>query len=502
MNEVYKNFNTNQVPLAILDFQIPKESVDINVSPDKRTIFVHSEANLIEALRVSAYRTSVWLTLQTSLETFFQPTRSSYAVGGASSTKKLVQSDLSATQAVAADDTLEDDEEDTQPTSHATPTSRSRRTSSRASSHQDSESESEPQSEGEDELSQTPAPRPSRRSARPPFPPPRRAVQQTLDTTLASWSPKRKSPAVTILRSVPTRAPPTGRDARANLRLQLAGYASQQMPTQVDMTADDSGYEDEGDDIQQSDKEEEEEEDVHMSDVEPEPSQRPSSPVPQEEPEVDELDDDELAQSPPRRLGVPSTVQRDIDEDNEQPPRTSTPVSVPFTIVTEPDMDVDEEEEPPAVRSGYRDEIQSTNSTGEVTLRFDAGRLRERFASRRARRAASTLPTRDAFDAVNDGAVADAAGVGNRDAEEAEAALARVISKDDFEIMEVLGQFNKGFIIARLRHPAHEDAVGSDDLFIVDQHASDEKFNFETLQRTTVIKAQSLIRWVHIWLQR
>lgn len=52
INEVYKSFNTNQVPLAILDFQIPKESVDINVSPDKRTIFVHSEANLIEALRV------------------------------------------------------------------------------------------------------------------------------------------------------------------------------------------------------------------------------------------------------------------------------------------------------------------------------------------------------------------------------------------------------------------------------------------------------------------
>ena len=35
--------------------------------------------------------------------------------------------------------------------------------------------------------------------------------------------------------------------------------------------------------------------------------------------------------------------------------------------------------------------------------------------------------------------------------------------------MKVIGQFNKGFIIAQL----------DDDLFIVDQHASDEKFNFE-----------------------
>lgn len=53
VNDVYKGFNTNQVPLAILDLQIPAESVDINVSPDKRTILVHSEANLIEALKVS-----------------------------------------------------------------------------------------------------------------------------------------------------------------------------------------------------------------------------------------------------------------------------------------------------------------------------------------------------------------------------------------------------------------------------------------------------------------
>lgn len=52
VNEVYKSFNTNQVPLALLDFQIPKESVDINVSPDKRTLFLHSEANLIESLKV------------------------------------------------------------------------------------------------------------------------------------------------------------------------------------------------------------------------------------------------------------------------------------------------------------------------------------------------------------------------------------------------------------------------------------------------------------------
>lgn len=44
----------------------------------------------------------------------------------------------------------------------------------------------------------------------------------------------------------------------------------------------------------------------------------------------------------------------------------------------------------------------------------------------------------------------------------AEQELQRVFSKSDFVRMEVLGQFNLGFILARL----------GQDLFIVDQHAS------------------------------
>ena len=45
-------------------------------------------------------------------------------------------------------------------------------------------------------------------------------------------------------------------------------------------------------------------------------------------------------------------------------------------------------------------------------------------------------------------------------------------------------QFNLGFIISQL----------DQDLFIVDQHASDEKFNFESLQRVTTLQNQRLIQ--------
>lgn len=66
----------------------------------------------------------------------------------------------------------------------------------------------------------------------------------------------------------------------------------------------------------------------------------------------------------------------------------------------------------------------------------------------------------------------------------AEQELEMEISKEHFCKMEIIGQFNLGFIIVRL----------DDDLFIVDQHASDEKYNFETLQRTTVLQNQPLVR--------
>ncbi|KAJ7279405.1 histidine kinase-like ATPase [Mycena rebaudengoi] len=51
-NEVYRSFNAMQSPFIIADLIIPTDSCDINVSPDKRSIFLHHETNLISALKV------------------------------------------------------------------------------------------------------------------------------------------------------------------------------------------------------------------------------------------------------------------------------------------------------------------------------------------------------------------------------------------------------------------------------------------------------------------
>jgi DNA mismatch repair ATPase MutL len=70
-----------------------------------------------------------------------------------------------------------------------------------------------------------------------------------------------------------------------------------------------------------------------------------------------------------------------------------------------------------------------------------------------------------------------------------------VLSKADFNSMDVVGQFNRGFIVARLCKADNAEGA-TDDLFIVDQHAADEKYNFETLQATTPLESQRLFSCV------
>ncbi|KAI6173639.1 hypothetical protein M3Y98_01103000 [Aphelenchoides besseyi] len=67
-------------------------------------------------------------------------------------------------------------------------------------------------------------------------------------------------------------------------------------------------------------------------------------------------------------------------------------------------------------------------------------------------------------------------------ASEAEQHLSLI--KEDFSNMLVIGQFNNAFILTRL----------GPHMFIVDQHASDEKYNFEQLQANERVKCQLLLK--------
>lgn len=82
---------------------------------------------------------------------------------------------------------------------------------------------------------------------------------------------------------------------------------------------------------------------------------------------------------------------------------------------------------------------------------------------------------------------------------DAETRLSLTVSKGDFAKMQIVGQFNLGFIIA-VRPGSGDESSGTrrDELFIIDQHASDEKYNFERLQGETVVGNQRLVQPIRL----
>lgn len=143
-----------------------------------------------------------------------------------------------------------------------------------------------------------------------------------------------------------------------------------------------------------------------------------------------------------------------------------------------------------------RPEVVRAPNTEDTSFHFELSRIVASWQSlRKSRSESASLPGQRYPSA----SVKEDAGVANTDDDsKATAALSRVINKADFASMEIVGQFNLGFIIARRRKQSssvvEEDAPVMDDLFIVDQHAADEKYNFETLQQTTRIESQKLFR--------
>lgn len=70
--------------------------------------------------------------------------------------------------------------------------------------------------------------------------------------------------------------------------------------------------------------------------------------------------------------------------------------------------------------------------------------------------------------------------------------LSLTIAKSDFANMKIIGQFNLGFILAT--RPSHSSNAPGDELFIIDQHASDEIYNFHRLSANTTLTPQPLVR--------
>ena len=277
-----------------------------------------------------------------------------------------------------------------------------------------------------------------------------------------------------MLSSAPQKAQKT---SRQNLRNHIVGFArtGSQITVVPEVKSD------------FSDKEEDEDVDQLLSDVEAPcdlPNHRSSDLASTSVTNSDVAIDRVLVSSLPVKTGVFNSVDLTLEDDDVEDPSSLLSQARASSLATPSISPTDEVIRPEIIRS---------ETIGpDITLKFNLDHVKQAWAVRPKESQGGKL-RESALDEV----LVDA-GVANTEKDEkAVDALSRVIEKDDFATMDIAGQFNLGFIVVRLRKTIAingSDSEEMDDLFIVDQHAADEKYNFETLQSTTVIQSQKLLK--------
>ncbi|KAI0067480.1 DNA mismatch repair protein MutL [Artomyces pyxidatus] len=576
LNEVYRTFNMHQSPFIVADFILPPDSCDINVSPDKRTILLHSESSLIEALKhavtdsFSSSRSTFTVNtsqapskpsgperINSQLVPFVEENRPYPAQTdehplshGIQQNPKTHPVPLSGAQdevrgieesggelgvsASGVDDVLNSAD---QPSRNSDPLRPTLSTTAKSSSFDNLNLSPIRPSRRDPDNGITDRCLDGRRDGRSSFSgrtPARvesilvgheqkaktRQVQTVLDTSGASWnlqrsvSTDRGEPPKKKVRQDDVKQPKNAsstsdrRGVRATMREHLKGFASSgSQPASSNVDEEDDGEDRRtGDGDEEMDTEREEpateiqeargqlgDSDEPM-DIDEKDHTQPSSS--HDTTEIDELQDTTScsAKTPPAVPDNQDVIDLTEEGDDDIPMETRAPLDHSSSLVPETSH---------GSSKAVQMEILRTDSTELTSAVFDIDRvtrawrgLHERLS--RSQVALASEPSPSAMHALR-----SKAGVTTSDADVAGEALTRVLHKDDFHAMEVIGQFNLGFIITRLQKPCGtagdpSRGVGSldlnDDLFIVDQHAADEKYNFETLQQTTKIESQRLYR--------
>ena len=339
-----------------------------------------------------------------------------------------------------------------------------------------------------------------------------REVQMVLDTSGASWNLK---PGARVGGAPPAKrrrgdgagggaggggvAAEKGLSARGSLRARLRGFAR----TGSQVVFNDLEDEDEGEVGDSNAGASSHSEGRRKADMDVDPPETGAR-------DADvAMDVDERQESPRDGASGDDLAKRPvIDLSHEPSADPKEPMDTSSSLVAETSTEASSAQANAALRT----EVERVRSPAQddVSLAFDLARvsgawhgLRESLSQEKAR-----APHADSASAAppttEERVLRSKAGVQSTDDAGAGEALARVLHKEDFRTMSVVGQFNLGFIVARRRQRTAEREAGGamDDLFIVDQHAADEKYNFETLQQTTRIESQRLFKCVFCYWSR
>lgn len=254
-------------------------------------------------------------------------------------------------------------------------------------------------------------------------------------------------------------------------------------------------------------------------------SQRFAAPGTALQPGPEEETDDEAQETPPS----PQLLESSPEDSANAPSggEEEGEVAVQSTaIVVKEEKDLDSSVLPPDIEEDgdYLDEnekkameevkvqemIQDAEKAGVIPLQENAQKAKIMLRGGSKKRDATlnlvksisttTMQIREQFGTLEDRLSEYRTSAGDKpedeilDSDQAEEKLSLTISKADFAKMRIIGQFNLGFILASRASKSDDGPVAADDLFIIDQHASDEKYNFERLYATTIVQSQPLVQ--------
>ncbi|KAF3918579.1 hypothetical protein AA313_de0201000 [Arthrobotrys entomopaga] len=608
INEVYKSYNLTQSPFVFADLQLDTTAYDVNVSPDKRTILLHDQANLLESLKVSL--TELFDNSEQTVPAAVQSKLGSFKTTAPEPSKTFVrrQSQLisndeededeeSSSEAPAfskppetsATQTGDESEEEPEPPRNAFSTLMSRlhqnETIDRAKVDGGKTSKNGLTYEQKGKISKAFASRqpshvpgdeaeetlPDRTTPEPTIPAdeeegeneeadahplsqasPRHRIRASPHPTTVTignrttTSTPRRSPSK-ALHSIPTSSPTrkiAARNPRNSLLKKLQEFSAPGTQSSLSLPEDDIEESDEEiSTFTQEEQDASQESDSGAQVAKKELNKQKEAMVESSVPPIqsdslfimtddgEEGEEGEEAVVEVEQLEKRHTVTIDsnsISRNSERaivipppsPPRQSGIRSPPLPEITN---NLNNEEN--GTEEQHRDRERRTvdrliaeaegssrpasvpkaraPSFANIDLKDSTHRLVQKLRSYDIESirslSASLVPTVH-HSGVQNGEEAEAQSKGKKgklvrfDSQEekstVEERLSLTIAKSDFGKMRIAGQFNLGFILAtRLSEKGND----TNDLFIIDQHASDEKYNFERLQAETVVQNQPLV---------
>lgn len=521
-NEVYKSFNVSQSPFIFADFQMDTNAYDVNVSPDKRTILLHDAGAMIESLKASLtglFEASDQTVPQSQLG-FKQSTSSKPRVPaeeesgqgtteGTKSSQQMPPSPVRSSQPAIQPDSpviptrpkYIEQREDTEPGDEAEEEAEEEEEDISEPSQSTAISDEQPISSQADSSIDTPnAVQNAFDRMRPRRMPAEVATitigNRTVTSMVGSGAPKRSADSSSSTGSSVARKRRIHTPSRPNIFGQFAA------PGLQSTAEEEEDEEEEEEDNEGEGEEEEDEEEENEREEEEKEDEREDA---EEEEEEEEEDEEYVEQQAGHALEEPDVPEHDASDTEMQDTQASTEPNEKNEMTEEEKKAHEEAEVQRLIREAENKaalpEEHGANRANKmnkgaahrdstVHLKTSVNGSLSRIQAQ-TEKLLGTLRSQTVDDSTSTDA--DEAATTQQTAEDR---LSLTVTKDDFSRMRIIGQFNLGFIIAT--RPSSNGSSGvdnnKDELFIIDQHASDEKINFERLQATTVVQNQRLVQ--------